>query len=485
MSRSSSTPHRRILIASSHPLFGQGLRKLLEARRDAGVEVVGIVASLEEALAHLESLAPDLVIVDYDDRSLNRDDFLARFVEGERQLRVVLLSLDRPDDAVVYDRRTLKAAQIDDWLEASPKASRPAPLQPPPQAPRRPPSAAEQAKRRTGMRHFITAAVAVIVVTILLILGLNNIQLLPIQASAQAVPIDDLFHLEFKVIAFLFALIVVFMVYSMVFFRRRKGDLTDAENITGNNKLEIAWTVAPLVTVLAFAYLGGVSLAETVRPDPKPIEVKVTGLQWSWRFEYPELGIISDELILPVNRQALLKLTSADVIHSFWVPEFRVKQDALPGGEEFVRELRITPTQLGEWKVRCAELCGLQHTTMESPVKVLRQADYEAWVTAQGAVSNDPVARGQKASQQFGCLACHSIDGSQMAGPTWKGLAGKTETLQDGSTVVVDEAYLHESIVDPNKLIVQGFPPIMPPYGSGQLTDEQISDIIAYIMSLK
>jgi cytochrome c oxidase subunit 2 len=464
-------PTRRVLIASSHPLFGQGLRSLLQERSEAGVEVVGVVANLEEALEALEKLHPDLIIVDYDDKKLNRDEFLARFVEGERNLRVVLLSLQSGKDALVYDRRTLAGSQIDNWLEEwtyGDEPERPSGSPPAKGASTQP----KPSKRRNDMKHFAAVAILVIIITALLIVGLNYAHLLPAQASAQAVPIDNLFNLEFKVIAFLFALIVVFMVYSIVFFRRKSGDLKDAAHIQGNTRLEIAWTVAPLATVVFFAYLGGQSLAATLRADPNPLQVKVIGQQWSWRFEYPDQGIVSDTLYLPVNKQALLLLSSVDVIHSFWVPQFRVKQDALPGGDAFVKELRVTPTELGQYQLLCAELCGERHTYMTASVIV--------------SSTNDPVARGQKVAQTNGCLACHSVDGSKMVGPTWKGLAGKTVTLNDGSTVTADETYLKESIVDPNAKIVQGFPPgVMPENYSQRLTDQQIADVIAFINSLK
>jgi cytochrome c oxidase subunit 2 len=484
MSKIPSINPRRVLIASNHPLFGQGLRSLLRERQGSGVSVVGVVSNVEQALAALERLDPDLIIVDYDDEALNRDEFLARFVEGERKLRVVLLSLQSGHQAIVYDRRTMAASQIDDWLEewrvSDQQSNRKLASIPDPGG-----AESNEKTGRVHMKHLAIAALLVVIVTALLIVGLNYVQLLPVQASLQAQPIDRLFRLEFQVIAFLFSLIVVFMVYSVVVFRRKKGDMEDAAHIEGNSRLEVIWTVIPLVTVLAFGYLGGQSLADTLRADPQALDINVIGSQWSWRFEYPDTGIVSTDLMMPVNKQALLHISSTDVIHSFWVPEFRLKQDALPGGQNFVRDLRVTPDRIGNYKVRCAELCGLQHAYMEAPVKVLSQTDYDAWVAAQTAQSNDPVARGQKYAKQFGCASCHSIDGSRIVGPTWKGLFGSTVTMESGSTVTADEAYLTESIRNPAAQIVQGFPNVMPASIGQQLTDEQISDIIAYIKTLK
>jgi cytochrome c oxidase subunit 2 len=336
------------------------------------------------------------------------------------------------------------------------------------------------------MKHLIAAGFLVIVVTLALGFVLTPANLLPDQASLQARPIDQLFSFQFWAISFLFSLIVVFMLYSMIVFRRRKGETGDGVHMHGNTTLEVTWTLIPLGTVIGLAFWGAQILGETMRVDPTANEIEVIASQWSWRFEYPEEGIISSEMVLPVNQQALLLLSSQDVIHSFWVPEFRVKQDALPGGEEMVRELRITPTDIGEYKIRCAELCGRLHTEMLADVRVVSQADYNAWVEEQlNAVSDDPVLRGQKWYTDFGCSACHSVDGSDMVGPTWLGTFGSQETLEDGSTLPVDEAYLLESIRDPAAKIVQGYQNVMPANIAEGMTDEQVQDVIEYIKSLQ
>lgn len=335
------------------------------------------------------------------------------------------------------------------------------------------------------MKHLVLAGILVLIVTAILIFALEKVNLLPVQASAQAIPIDGLFRIEFIIIAFLFSLIVVFMVYSIIVFRRRKGDTEDAKHIVGNRKLEVIWTIIPLFTVLGLAYLGGHSLAETMRADPKPLEIKVIGQQWSWRFEYPQFGVVSNTLMMPVNKQAILWLSSNDVIHSFWVPEFRVKQDALPGGEDFERSLRVTPTLLGDYKVLCAELCGRQHTTMVAPVRVVDQSSFESWIAAESGISDDPVERGRKWAEQYGCATCHSPDGSKLVGPSWKGIYESEEALSDGTSMTVDENYIRDSILTPGKNIVLGYSNIMPANFGQQLTEQQILDLIEYIKSLK
>ena len=259
---------------------------------------------------------------------------------------------------------------------------------------------------------------------------------------------------------------------------KRGGTFLQGKGMYNQAEKQIIFTVlSPREMYLLEEYVN--------RIDPQAMEVKVTGFQWGWRFEYPQSGITSTTLNLPVNRQVLLKLTSTDVIHSFWVPEFRVKQDALPG-DTMVKELRITPSQLGEFTLRCAELCGAAHAYMESKVVVMEQAGFDAWVADQSKLSNDPVERGIKWAKQFGCIGCHTTDGTSPVGPSWKGLAGKQETLSDGGSVTVDDAYLHESIVSPNAKIAKGFNAnIMPPNFGQTMTDAQIADVIAYIKTLK
>lgn len=334
------------------------------------------------------------------------------------------------------------------------------------------------------MRHFVIVGILVVVITVLVYVGLNSAGLMPLAASAQAGPIDWLWNLEVMTISFLFALIVGPMMYSLVVFRRKKGDTTDAEHIEGNTNLEITWTIVPLFIVMVFAYLGAGNLAEVRRVDPNAMVVKVTGFQWAWSFEYPEFGVISDELHVPEGRQVLLQMTSNDVIHSFWVPEFRVKQDLVPGR---ITELRFTPTVIGNYAVRCAEMCGTAHAYMESPVIVSSQADFDTWLAEQVVLAEQaaatPEGRGQALVAANGCAACHSINGAAGIGPTWLGLFGRQEVLTDGSTVVVDEDYIHESIVAPQAKIVAGFEnQLMPAYN---FTNEQIADIIAYLKTLK
>ena len=333
------------------------------------------------------------------------------------------------------------------------------------------------------MRHFVIAGILVIALAFLTYTGLSGAHLMPVEASSQSIGIDQIWNLMLIAMSFFFALIVVPLVYSLVVFKRKKGDTEDAQHIEGNTPLEITWTAIPLFIVVIFSYLGAGNLANTIRPVQSEMVVEVTALQWDWKFTYPDYGgFSSSELYLPVDRAVVFRMQSNDVIHSFWVPEFRVKQDVVPGR---VTELRVTPNRLGDYKVRCAELCGTSHYKMEKGVKVVDAATFASWVAEQQAALaalNTPEAKGEKLVADNGCAACHSINGAAGLGPTWFQLAGSSVELEDGSTVTADDAYLIESIKDPKVKIVKGFNPVMPVY---PFSDDEINNIVAYIKTLK
>jgi cytochrome c oxidase subunit 2 len=339
------------------------------------------------------------------------------------------------------------------------------------------------------MRHFVVVGILIILASVLLYLGLDSAHLLPVAASAQAVPIDWLWNLLLAAMSFLFSLIFVPIMYSLFVFRRRKGDTSDGMHIEGNTSLELLWSSIPLIVVVIFSVIGAGNLSETIRRNPSAMVVKVTGIQWSWRFEYPPdpvtgVSVISDELHLPVGKPVLLQMTSTDVIHSFWVPEFRVKQDLVPGR---ITQLSITPTLVGGYKVRCAELCGTSHAYMEKPVVVSSQEDFDAWFAAQLQISAElaatPEGQGQLLVTQNGCGACHSINGAAGIGPTWFGLFGSQVELSDGTTVIADEAYIIESIRQPQAKIVKGFESQQMVQYS--FTDDELAALLAYIKTLK
>lgn len=343
------------------------------------------------------------------------------------------------------------------------------------------------------MRHTLNVVILIVVVTVGLLFVVNKIDWMPVAASTAAGPVDWLFGLNLDVITVLYVLINGIMLYSVFMFRRKRGDDSEGSYFHGDTKLEIGWIVIPTVIVLAFAVIGGSVLKQVSAADKEELKVIVTGRQWSWTFEYPDLGITTTELNLPVNMQAHFLLRSEDVIHSFWVPQFRLKQDLVPGQE---KELRITPTLLGSYQLMCAELCGTSHAYMVAPVNVLTAEDFEIWRQKRlgiyqepagegGGAAEDPAALGAKVASSAGCIACHSIDGSKLVGPTWKGLFGRTETMADGSTITVDDAYLHESIVNSGAKLVQGYADLMPKNFGDSLTDQEIKGLIEYIRTLK
>lgn len=354
-------------------------------------------------------------------------------------------------------------------------------------------------------RHYIVVAALVLVVSVLLYFLLTLLYKLPTAASQEAVTIDNMFDVYFGLIAFMFSLIMVIMLYAVFAFRRKAGDTTDAPHIHGNTRLEITWTVVPIFIVLGLSAWGASTLGELTKTSQDDMQVRVIGQQWSWSFEYPEYeNIASGELVLPAGQPVLLKMRSRDVIHSFWVPEFRVKQDLLPGRDT---ELRFTPTEPGNYALRCAEICGLSHTDMVADVRVVSQGEFDAWVNERLAApvfaELSPEERGQiwySADGGFACLGCHTIDGAPGVGPTWLGLYGRQETMEDGTTVTVDDAYIRQSILEPNAQIVAGFPAnVMSAQDYETLFDNRqaeilasegieidiIDDLIAYIKTLQ
>ncbi|NMC78131.1 MAG: hypothetical protein GYA59_02110, partial [Chloroflexi bacterium] len=239
MSSFESSGIRRVLIASANPLFGKGLERLL-LKRWGGEEVeIRLSASMAETLALLESWRPGLVIMDYDDHSMDREQLLSHFVAGEETLQVMMVSLQKSGTVVVYDRHVLTPTQAADWLDL------PGPSQPAQGTERL------RANRSENMKHFVIAGILVAVLTSLVYYFLQHVGLLPVAASLQAQPIDQLFSIHFFLIAFLFSLIVVFLGYSLVVFRQKPGEVGDGAHFTGSNKLEVLWTVIPLATVLS------------------------------------------------------------------------------------------------------------------------------------------------------------------------------------------------------------------------------------------
>ncbi len=353
------------------------------------------------------------------------------------------------------------------------------------------------------LKHVISIIILIALSTVGLRFLFTVILALPVAASAEAGPIDTLFNAHFWMIAFLFSLIMVLMLYSVFVWRRGDDDDSDGPHVHSNTRLEIGWTIIPTFVVLGFGVWGAVALNEITRPKEGEMTVNVTGKQWIWSFAYPEQeSIQSGELVLPVDRTTVLKMNAEDVIHSFWVPEFRVKQDLVPDRET---TLRITPTEIGAYKLRCAEICGLNHTQMEADVRIVSAEEFDAWVAEKQAapafadMTSEERGAYWASAEGFGCVACHTIDGTPGVGPTWQGLYQRQEQLTDGSTVTADDDYIINSIHEPNAQIVAGFNPNIMPQNyleqfaareqeveAAEAIDLDITaDLIAYIKTLQ
>ena len=226
-------------------------------------------------------------------------------------------------------------------------------------------------------KHWVILTALVAIASALLTVVFFTVPLVPVAASQQAKPVDSLLKVMFSIGGAIFALVVIVLLYSVVVFRCRPGDTSDGPPLEGHKALETMWTLVPLAIVISLATWGGIELRDMLRPPAEmELVVKVDSFQWGWRFEYPQYGFSSPMLALPADRPVLFRLTSRDVIHSFWIPEFRLKQDSVPGRETY---LRITPTRPGDYGLRCAELCGRAHWAMQAQVKVVDADAFQRW----------------------------------------------------------------------------------------------------------
>jgi cytochrome c oxidase subunit 2 len=293
--------------------------------------------------------------------------------------------------------------------------------------------------------------------------------------------VNQVFFYILAITVFLLALITFLMVYFVIRYHRKRSP--QPAEIKENIWLEIIWTVVPTLLVLTMFYYGLTGFNFLKRAPQDAMKVKVIARQWSWLFEY-ENGLRSTELKVPVGKPIKLLLTSQDVIHSFYAPAFRIKQDVVPG---MVNSLWFQSTEVGEFDVLCSQYCGLQHAKMLTKIMVLPEEEFKKWYQTGKEMEAKLPPSGTQLFQERGCKACHTIDGTPGLGPTLKGLFGKTVTvLTDGKErkLVADEAYLRKSILEPNVDIVKGFPPIMPPL-KGLLTDQEIDALVSYLKGLK
>lgn len=329
---------------------------------------------------------------------------------------------------------------------------------------------------------------------------------MPSQASTTAHQIDALFHFILYLCVFFFVLIIGCMFYFMGVYRRRHPEQRALSNATHNTPLELAWSILPGF-LLVIMFWWGFTVFLDVRTSPADgYAINVNAQQWSWSFGYPN-GHEDNNLHVPVNTNILLTMNSADVLHSFYVPSFRVKMDVVPG--------RYTKTwfnanKTGEYMLLCAEYCGKQHSDMNAKVIVHPKEDFPVWLANADPLSRlteeqlaefksnpdkfikghpelqglePPASLGRKLWDRKGCKTCHSLDGATNTGPTFKGVWGIQQPLRDGSSILVDENFVRDSILNPNKNVAKGYDAVMPTY-QGRVKDREIDMIIAMLKSL-
>jgi cytochrome c oxidase subunit 2 len=304
------------------------------------------------------------------------------------------------------------------------------------------------------------------------------IPLFPEQASTMAGRVDALYFFLLAVSAF-FAVLIAFLVVTFAIRFRRRSESEQPQAILGSIVLELTWSIIPLCIVMVIFLWGAHVYFSMARVPPNPMEVFVVGKRWMWKIQHMTGHREINELHVPIGVPVKLTLGSEDVIHSFFVPAFRVKKDAVPGR---FQTMWFEATRPGRYHLFCAEYCGTKHSAMIGQVVAMEPAAFQAWL-AGGTAEATPAAAGARLFQDLGCVTCHRAD-SGGRGPRLEGLYGRPVRLASGASVIADEAYLRESIVNPAGRVVAGYQPIMPTY-QGLVAEEGLMQLIAYIRSLE
>lgn len=310
---------------------------------------------------------------------------------------------------------------------------------------------------------------------------------LPKANSTLADSVDWSWDIVMTVSIAFFVLLMSLMVYFAIRYKRRSEfDITSDRD--HNARLEWTWTLVPLAIVIALFFVGFKGYLYASVPPAESYEINVTAQKWSWTFSYPN-GIVSNELHVPAGRPVKMIMSSTDVLHSFYVPEFRAKRDVIPG---MYTTLWFQAKEPSESTLFCTEYCGgggegaqgSGHSAMWTRVFVHSEPDFDNWIKSQDDPTAPPADKGKKLYTTRGCVGCHTLDGAKGNGPTFKGLFGHDVALSDGSTVKADENYLRESILYSQKTIVAGYGAIMPSF-EGQLSDKEVTYLIEFIKSVK
>jgi cytochrome c oxidase subunit 2 len=306
---------------------------------------------------------------------------------------------------------------------------------------------------------------------------LGQLQLFPVAASKQASQIDALYW--FLTIVSAIMTVVIFVAVGFFAYKYRRRVNVHATQIEGSTKLELTWSILPFLIMLVMFAWGAQLFFAAQQPPKDAMEIFVTGKQWMWKVQYPSGGSEINELHVPINRPVKLTMASEDVIHSFSIPAFRVRHDVVPGHYD---SLWFTADKPGRYRLFCTEYCGLEHSGMVGWVNVMAEREYADW-TSGGGTGGSLSQQGEALFGQYGCSTCHLTD-QQGRCPVLKGLYNKPVQLADGRTVLADDAYLRESILDPNAKIAAGFEPNIMPNFKGQISEQNVIQLIAYIKSL-
>jgi cytochrome c oxidase subunit 2 len=302
--------------------------------------------------------------------------------------------------------------------------------------------------------------------------------LFPQEASTMAGRVDALFFFLVAVSVFFASLICILIVVFALKYRRRSED-DRPQVISGNLHLEILWTTIPLALTMVMFVWGAKLFFVTNDPPDNALEITVVAKQWMWKVQHPEGQSEIDELHIPAGRPIKLVMTSQDVIHDFFVPAFRVKKDVLPGR---YTTLWFEATKPGSYHLFCAQYCGTQHSGMVGRIIVMEPAEFQTWLSG-GGTGVSMAGAGEKMFQRLGCATCH-LPNDSGRGPSLVGLFGRKVELQGGRSVIADETYIRESILNPQAKVVAGFQPIMPTF-KGLISEDGITQIIAYVKSLR
>ena len=305
-----------------------------------------------------------------------------------------------------------------------------------------------------------------------------QLPLFPEAASAIASDVDYLYFYLTAVTIVMTALIFAAVFFFAIKYRRR-SEHEIPKPIHGSLRLEIAWSVIPFLIMLTFFWWGAQIFFANASPPPNAMDIYAVGKQWMWKIQYPQGQREINELHVPVGRPVKITLASEDVIHSFFIPAFRIKHDVVPGRYD---TMWFTATKPGRYHLFCAEYCGTEHSGMVGWVTVMNEDDYENWL-AGGGTEGTMAQQGEQLFGQLGCSTCHPLD-QQGRGPSLRGVYGSRVQLQNGQTVVADDAFIRESILNPNAKVVAGYRPDVMPTFQGQITEEQLLQLIVYIKSL-